>query len=515
MRRVAPWPLVAGFAVGAAVALALWLFRSEERPPPRPWRPGTGEPGTGPGAIPRPRLLPAAQPRPRRERTTGSETPSTAPGPSAPSAALRPVTGKVVSDAGDPVAGALVTLDAEPKPDETLPSARTDVLGKFLLEVPEDPTPTLVASARGFARSTPVGAVATDQELLLRLQPGFALDVLVVDSEGSPVAGAWVVSEERKPAYPQVAGTTDAEGRVHFDDLPHVRRAVGVAARGFARASREGVLFGGPEQRFVLEPERGLRLRVTAADGSIVRPEVQVLDAGLAHVWHELRETADGLEVLGLGGGPYRLVLSDEAFTQKVLEGVRGGDDPIDVRMEPGLAIEGRLPIDDAGEYVYAVRRGAEPRGPERHPLRRAVRPAWVEVGARTFRIPGLEPGPYDLVVVVGRDGEDAAAVPGDVGGVVVLDVAAGTHDLEVHLPTGGTIEGSVVDGRGPHGEVMEVQAYDERGLCRALAEPTSPGATFRLRGLPAGRYRVVAWFADGTSSETEAEAPSTGLVLR
>lgn len=514
MRNAAPWTLVAAFALGGVVAVGTWWARSS-REPPRSVEQGRAEAAP----IPRPRLLAPPRSRHRREGAATTPTPTVEGGPqAAPVATTLRITGSVLDPDGAPVAGARVwTVAAPPAAGEAVAAepagVTTDTEGRFDLPAEGAEARPVVASAPGFARSEPWGVAAPASDVVLRLERGVRLDVRVEDAEGNPVPDAWVTSEERDPAYPWIGGVTGRDGRVAFVDLPAVRRTVGVAAHGFARASREDVLFGGPELRFVLEPERSIRLRVHGADGAVIRPRVQVLDARSDHAWHEVRETEDGLDLLGLGSGPYVLILEDEAHARRVLRGVRGGDPPIDVALDGGMAIAGRLPLADAGEYVYAVRQCGKPRGPVRHPLRRFARPAWVEIGANTFRIPGLKEGTYDLLVVVGQDGSGPSH--DEVGGVVVPDVPAGAADVEVRLPKGESIEGTGPTDRGAGRELVEVQAYDERGLCRAFTQLLGRSAEFHLRGLPAGRYLVVAWYADGTSSQTEIEAPTTGAVLR
>jgi hypothetical protein len=233
-------------------------------------------------------------------------------------------------------------------------------------------------------------------------------------------------------------------------------------------------------------------------------------------VWHAVVPTADGLEVTGLSDVQHTLVIDAPDAASVVIKGVTPRQSPLSVALQPGLRIRGTLPLADAGEYVYALPQGtALPPAPARYPLRGWLRPAWVETGSKSFEIAGLEERAYDLLVVVGR-GEDGDFAPGHAyGGVLVPSVRAGTTDLEIRLPQGHTIAGTVRRGDDAPPALVEVHAYDERGLCRAYAWPGRNSGDFVLRGLPAGRYRVAAWLEDQVVIVEDIQAPTEALEIR
>jgi hypothetical protein len=93
--------------------------------------------------------------------------------------------------------------------------------------------------------------------------------------------------------------------------------------------------------------------------------------------------------------------------------------------------------------------------------------------------------------------------------------VRAGTTDLEIQLPQGETIAGTVRREDTTVPSLVEVHAYDERGLCRAYAWPSRETGDFVLRGLPAGRYRVSAWLDDRVVTLEDVRAPTEALEIR
>lgn len=123
------------------------------------------------------------------------------------------VTGKVVDEAGDPVAGVQVSADYR-KPVEP---ATTGADGTFRLDFPIDRSPriytTLVARADDgrLGAKTVLFEVTKPESATITLKPPHPLEVRVVDGDGRSVAG---VEVHLLADFPEIAsGRTDDEGR--------------------------------------------------------------------------------------------------------------------------------------------------------------------------------------------------------------------------------------------------------------------------------------------------------------
>lgn len=132
------------------------------------------------------------------------------------------VTGTVVDERGDPVAGATVCWTTDPT-GEPLSQATTDRDGVFRIELPEDGSGCYVVSASGFATLTPYVPRAPFRFELKRGERH--VRGRVVDPEGRPVAGArgWI---RRRCGL--ATATSDREGYLDFGnmaDYAHAPRA--------------------------------------------------------------------------------------------------------------------------------------------------------------------------------------------------------------------------------------------------------------------------------------------------
>lgn len=207
-----------------------------------------------------------------------------APGPA--SAAAEPLSGRVLDLGLEPVSGATVELvplpagweaslgpESVPHEPEAVARARTGADGAFAFEAEGLPAGlfALRASAEGFATLifdeervlVPGRALPTGLELVLsRALPH---DVLVLDPQGRPAAGVSVSVEARAVFGGALRrGTTDARGRLRFEDLP-----AGAALRWTARDGAGGFAF--EEGWSPLEPERPSRPAVLLLMPTVTR----------------------------------------------------------------------------------------------------------------------------------------------------------------------------------------------------------------------------------------------------
>jgi hypothetical protein len=146
---------------------------------------------------------------------------------------LQEITGRVVDEAGHPLAGvrvgAALGMEGGGSADTT-ESTQTGNDGRFALKIPVPAASTrlyasLIQNKEGYAAqdsgrltlATPLSPVDTGT---LTLGPGFSLPVRVLDADGRPLAGA-VVEPTGTYALRRLAIRTDAQGRGVLRDLPN------------------------------------------------------------------------------------------------------------------------------------------------------------------------------------------------------------------------------------------------------------------------------------------------------
>jgi hypothetical protein len=341
----------------------------------------------------------------------------------------------------------------------------------------------------------------------LFLHPAITYQGKVVDAEGEAIAGATVElfgAESGERALVGIASSfeTDDEGAFEFEapdwavlearhpDHPPGRAQLDEAAQlgrrltikmGNAPAASDQVITG----------------IVFGADGvALAGIEVQALFAG--------RGRAIGRSVSAMTDESGAFVLAPLDAARYVVRATpkaggafvqRGPVEPgafVELRLEPGLSIEGRL-VDDAGDAVAA---GTVELSRVVDPLRRA-RIASVSVfdAQGRFRFDGLQPGKYELRgTAQGRASSDAVAV----------ELPAGGHAVEVVLGEGGSVHGRVVDAR-THDPIARAQVVvsglaSESVLPSQSSTVTEVDGGFELVGITPGRVsiEVTAFDHDG-----------------
>ncbi|MBI3119419.1 MAG: carboxypeptidase regulatory-like domain-containing protein, partial [Candidatus Hydrogenedentes bacterium] len=127
-----------------------------------------------------------------------------------------------------------------------------DENGHFLLPQVEAGDATIVARAPGYAPATTVVRDVREGEtvsgVVIRLEPAAAIDGIVLDGAGRPLAGASVYMNWMPPdSYSrtdQIAATSDAEGRFYIDSLNPGPVRLFVSHSDYAVASVEVTLEG-------------------------------------------------------------------------------------------------------------------------------------------------------------------------------------------------------------------------------------------------------------------------------
>ena len=323
---------------------------------------------------------------------------------------------------GTPAAGAGLVLEPAGgvHPQLHARSAATGPDGSARIEGLE-PGPWYVRSALGGQAGAlvPEGA---EETVVLQLPPGPALEGLVVDAEDRPVAGAGVwIAADLEPGPARIRARTGADGSFSIPCLGNAR-LVGARAAGH-----------GPSYAVHLEAPAGstegplsVRLELGAAGGSL-RGRVLAGNAPAAGAVVEI-DPAPGKQTYFEDGRTYdrppRIRLRADAAGEFAAEGlepgllpmharaagwapwsgfaevVAGAPATLEIRLQPGVVLEGRVQL-DAGEPAGAgllVWSGTPP--------------ALAYTATRTaadgsYRLGGLPAGGFEAAV----DGREAGVV--------------------------------------------------------------------------------------------------------
>lgn len=148
------------------------------------------------------------------------------------------IAGTVVSESGQPIAGAQVRVASAAKdrsalcpgedgvaggPDDSVRGI-TDDLGRFLFVDLGPGTHDVDAEAPGYARCKVVAITLEEgqsaEELRLTLKPGVQFDGTVLDPEGNPVEAAQVILTIGEATDPKYQDFCSGDGKFHLQDVP-------------------------------------------------------------------------------------------------------------------------------------------------------------------------------------------------------------------------------------------------------------------------------------------------------
>jgi hypothetical protein len=395
--------------------------------------------------------------------------------------------------------GPLLMLEAA-WPGESRPSALSDfdtarratvgAGGSFELRLPASlGVVTLFADVAGHASEWPGPRSVQEwaqREVELLVSPTRGIRGRVVDAvTGSPIEGA-VVGEGAG------AVKTDLEGT--FDWAAGGGRGTWarVAARGYFVTNVSGPE-GGDAITVKLWRRRTLAGTVRLADGSAVTGAfVAVVAAGSGQGSENARTDATGrFRFDEVRDGRLAVVVQptpdSPSFLTKEFEDVAAGDMGLDLVVDPGLTVAGRI-VDGDGRPV--PRMHVVPLAVANESARRSGHIFSAVSGADgTFVVNGLPSGRHDLNVYDAFD-EAGGWLP-----EMRKGVEAGTADLVVVVTKGLTISGRVTDGDGRPAFGKRVIADDvaTNPLLGGFGNGPELDADgrFVLRGLRPGRYRL------------------------
>lgn len=429
--------------------------------------------------------------------------------------ALASLDGRVVDALdGRSIPGALVFV-----PDTPWRHARAGVGGAFQLEsVPRNDVP-LVAQAPSYLVPDRLlarrGRATGQATATIALTPASAIEGVVTDESGRPIAGARVTTSPgggrldrieiriggRGPAGPTATTAQDGRFRLAPVDARQPWR-LEARATGFARAQKDAPALRPRETardvRLVLPRGTNVRGRVRDDQGRAIAGVVATLaparpaagpgmmviagpradrDAALGAT-----SSADGTFVIeGAADGRYELSLTRRGYAGRTIE---------------GLEIEGGAPL-ETGDHVLAPGESIEG-------FVQDERGVPIE-GAAVYR---QKAGGFSLPMLPGLGSEPAAATTGPDGWFAIHDLAAGDK-LSLSISADGYVQGRVPPLEVPHPEPLQVTlepASAVRG--RVLGADGSPLADARVEltrttGGTAGGASLVMRIA--TDTETDA----------
>jgi uncharacterized GH25 family protein len=236
----------------------------------------------------------------------------------------RPLTGRVVDEKEQPLAGAKVTAfelvgaDGKAKQKRELTSVVTGADGRFRFDPAIAQKSMLVLATKEQKYIGGLSPRATQSgEVTIRLVPAAPLDGVIVDDAGKPVAGANVglsVHElEWLLPFAAMNTKTDAQGRFSFRDLPAAATLeLDMSAPGYARSLAEGPF--APRQkglRFVMPPEGRLEGTVVEKGTGKPVPNARLEATGNissgSHYAYAVTDKTGHFLMSGLSGGKYKI----------------------------------------------------------------------------------------------------------------------------------------------------------------------------------------------------------------
>jgi carboxypeptidase family protein len=436
--------------------------------------------------------------------------------------------GGVVRDGGTkaPIEGARVQARVPGaggpwEPKAGLVETTTDAQGRFRVDGLGPGRQVLRAAARGYAAqfetSTRPGASVS-----FFLAPGAGVVGRVRDGRDQPVAGAIVEVEStgrgmgfRAAGRPE---ETDANGRFELLGLEPGEYRLTARHREPAPAISTITLARGTVEQadLVLRPGVEVAGRLVDAEerpvpGSVALAEVdgQAAPSTVAEVSKSLAGDDGRFRMAHVPVGGHVLAVVAPGFAPQRVE-VTVGTSPVDVgdvRLEPGLVIQGRV-VDAGGTPVSEAELKAAPAVLERKMYDESPERTARSEGNGFFLIGGLGEGTYEVTV-------EAYAF-----GRVVKSINAGTKNVTLALEPGGSITGQVVDEGGRplthYRVVAQVKRSedDRRGYQRPYSQVvTAEDGRFTIDNVAATTYLLDVSSAEYESASIDDVAVRSGAA--
>ncbi|MFL6293896.1 MAG: carboxypeptidase regulatory-like domain-containing protein [Thermoanaerobaculia bacterium] len=425
------------------------------------------------------------------------------------------VEGYAVDPEGRPVPGAEIRVaeaSADPmsrflQQEEPLPAATSAQDGFFRVEDRRaGETVNLDASRPGYAPAVAAGVeVPPDQPVRLVLQPSAAVEGRTVDPDGKPVAGARVFTFPSDPlsmggGFRMFSGSrsrqavSDETGFFRLEDVIPGAFQLQAMATGYQHAELENLeVRPGQELKaveVVLAPGAVIEGRVFSPSGQpLAGAEVSVVEPSRSFFAGMGTTDGDGRYRLeGIAPGTRSVQAEHKSYRRAIKElEVRPGENSVDLRLEGGVEISGRV-VDEGGTPVPSARVSLRA-GPTSWNL-----PSATSGADGSFTLDGVADGSYRLTAekegfARNRDGQELKVAGSSLSGI------------ELKLSAGGAIVGQLSGLE--FAELSQVQ-ISVLGASRQAGQ-VSPDGSYRIDHVEPGEHRVAASLPGG-SRQAEGE---------
>jgi protocatechuate 3,4-dioxygenase beta subunit len=309
------------------------------------------------------------------------------------------------------------------------------------------------------------------------------LEGQVIDDQERPVAGATVAID----SHPTRTVTTEGDGSFAFDKL---------IGRDYELEAASGDAYAGPVRLRLDTDTEPVILRVRTVSPIEIAVKDRSDGEPIAGAAVELRSIlvwtattgSDGVASFGgVGAGDPTVRVSADGFAPITARLITFGrrDQRIVIAMDGGAPVSGRV-TDTAGEAIAGARVIAAATS-EPFPVIDPRRDGVVSGDDGTFRIPALAAGTYRLTAsAVGH--ATASSTP------IVVDGATERRDIEIALPAGARLSGSVTTAGGEPvaGADIRVVATGWVPWRSSRRAYTAADGTFEIRDLPRRGFDVV-----------------------